>query len=142
MNKISFEFQTQILTVVLEAGWKEYEDKDTEQNSLLTFIKENTGVGALQISLATSKTDQAFNITKTLEQNGQQHITKIDKYNINDFTVYEYEDYRDERYIKYFNLVKPYIMILATYNCESRLKNEMEINETRKIVRSIVVINK
>lgn len=142
-NKYIYKFKTKYLSIVLLSGWIEYkfEDKD-EKYTPLTFIKENNGVGALQISIATTKEDKLFDINKYLRMNNEIPTSNIKEYKLNDWTIYEYKIIQNDRYVEYFQLSKLNIIVTATYNCELKYFNKSELNEAKIIINTIEIINK
>ena len=142
-KKIAFEFQSRNLSLNLEPGWIEYVDEDKgKYGQPLSFFKEKDGVGVLQISIATSTNNKNFNIDDALKNNNHEHITEVRKYKLRDWTVYEYEETKDARYVKYFQLTKLNVIVYTTYNCESDILNKKELNEAIKIVKTINVVSK
>ena len=140
-KKRTYEFQNCEMNLVLENGWVEYIDEDKKKYGLpLAFFREKNGRGALQISTLTSEYKK-FEIKEILEKNGQANLDlKEDK--LKGWKLYETEKNEDGKYFKYFYLLKPYIVVYATYNCASEYLSDKEPSEAKKIVHSIEVINK
>jgi hypothetical protein len=138
----SYQFQSRNLTLTLEQGWIEYKIKNDEPSVLpLTFVKEKDGVGALQVSLATAQHGEKFDINEILKNNHIEPSSEIKEYKLYDLTVYEYEVDDGQRYVKYFNLIKLNVIVLATYNCELNNLNKKELSEAIKIIKTIRVIS-
>src|SRR6266849_3791318 len=114
-QRMLYVFKTRNLIISLEPGWVEYKFENPQISDPLTFIKNEDGFGALQITLSTAENSQEFNIDETLKRNRQEYIKNIKEQKISDWKVYEYEDQKDNKYIKFFYLTKQNIIIFATY---------------------------
>jgi len=137
-----YEFRTRDLTITLEPGWVESQFEETQFDNPLTFVKDQSGSGALQISLATAKKGEKFDIHKSLEKNNRSHIDKINKYNLREWTVFEYEDNRDGMFIKFFDFIKLNVHMFVTYTTTLGHLNKKELEEAIKIIKSIKVISR
>jgi len=141
-EKKKYEFQYCYISIVLEDGWVEYVDKDKEKYGLpLSFFKEENGVGALQVSVTTSKDEKELDINKVFKKDEQSSFD-VKKYKLKEWIIYEYEKNENERFLKSFYLVNPHVIVYATYNCGLENRNEKELNEAIKIVKTIDVISK
>ena len=139
-KKSLYQYQSRNLQLNLEPGWVEYKFENQSIDDPITFIKEKKGVGALQISLATAKHGERFNINEWLKRNKQEYITAIKTYKLGEWMVYEYEDAKDGKYIKYIQLTKLNVIVYITYNCEASDLDEKELNEAIIIAKSVHVI--
>ncbi len=136
-----YKFQTRDFIITLEPGWVEYNLEQPQLDDPLSFVKEENGTGALQISLATAKHGEKFDIHKFLERGTQSHIDRIKQYKLREWIVYEYEDQKDEMFIKFINLIKFNVHVFATYTCVFSYQNKNELNEAIKIIKTIKVVS-
>src|SRR5688500_4354819 len=113
-KKSLYQYQSRNLKLNLEPGWVEYKFENQSIDDPLTFIKEKKGVGALQISLATAKHGESFNINEWLKRNDQEYISDIRTYKLGEWQTYEYEDAKDGKYIKYIQLIKLNVIVFIT----------------------------
>ena len=140
-KKNLYQYQSRSLQLDLEPGWVEYKYKNQSIDDPLTFIKGKKGVGALQISLATAKHGESFNINEWLKRNNQEYITDVRTYKSGAWQVYEYEDAKDGKYIKHIQLTKLNVIVFITYNCEQSDLDKKELNEAITIAKSVQVIS-
>ena len=117
-KKSLYQYQSRNIKLDLEPGWREYKIENQSNDDPITFIKEKNGVGALQISLATARHGEGFEIKDWLKRNNQEYITEIHRYNLREWVVYEYVDAKDGKYITSILLTKLNVIVFITYNCD------------------------
>jgi hypothetical protein len=140
--KNTYEFETCFLSITLEPGWVEYAFEDAQKDGPLTFMKEEHAVGALHISFVTSKINTKFDINEQLKRNNYQITGEMQKYKLNDWQVYEFENNNAEWFTKYFYLTKSGIIVFVTYNCELEKIDEKELSQAIIMARTIEVSKK
>lgn len=141
-QKRAYEYQTRNLILELESGWIEYKTEKNYIDSPLTFIKDKTGVGALQISLASATNGNSFDISETLKRRKKGYIKDFNQYKLRDWTVYEYEEANNKMHISHFNFTKLNVIVYATYTCNLEYLDKKELKEAIKIIKSIEVTSK
>ncbi len=134
-----YEFQKCILKLTLNQGWVEFTDPEMNIYGMpLNFVKEiEDAVGALQISIVTSEQSRDFSITQILKNNNQEYINNVKEYKLRDWTIYEYQEEKNDQFFQYLLLVKPHLIVYATYNCPSNNINKKELLEAIAIAKTI-----
>lgn len=136
-KRFNWQFTTRDLTLDLMPGWIH----ELQINDPLTFVKEYNGVGALQISLATSTIGELPDMDAQFKQNKVNPDT-VKKYKVKDWNFYEYDQTKEDNYIKNFNLVIVNIIVYVTYICGENNINKRELDEAVKMIRSIQITEK
>lgn len=136
-TKFEWSFSTRDLSLELLSGWVH----DGEMTDPLTFFKETDGVGAIQISIATSKSGELPDMQEHFKMNNIDQ-QKVKKYDIGDWIVYEYDETKDGNSIKNFNLVMINVHVYATYISRIEHTSKKEINEATNIIHSIRVFER
>lgn len=138
-RSFKYEFQSCYLFINLKNGWTEYTEEDKEKHGLpIAFIKEVNGVGALQISVFTSKTNDRIDLEKQLKEDAQANLLSK-RYKLREWNVYEYEKRKNGFFTKSFEFIKSSIVVYITYNCGLKSPNEKELSEAIEIAKSIHV---
>lgn len=102
--------------MILENGWSEYAFEDKKKKDPITLIKRDR-VGALQISLAINKDASDGNLQ-----------------------VFEHEENKEGKFIKFIELRKPNVHVVCTYVSNEDKMNSQELNEAISMAKSIEII--
>lgn len=136
-KKFNWQFTTRDLSLELISGWMH----EPEINDPLTFVKEYNGVGALQITLATSKSGELPDMDAQFKLNRIDPKT-VKKDKVEEWDFYEYDQTKDGYYIKNFKIVKVNVIVYVTYICGVTNINKKELEEAIKMIRSIQITEK